>query len=129
MVKDLSAVKDEVQVALRTSRECFEENGGELHVPRAQLRAGRKGHLPDEMRAARQVERARGAGFVHRQRRPPVPDEARLVADGLRHRLADDEPHVLRRVMPVDLDVAGGTDLQVDEPVTRELFDHVRQKR
>ena len=51
------------------------------------------------------------------------------IAERLLERVSEDEPDVLDGVMAVDLDVAGGTQRQVEHAVARERIEHVRQER
>src|SRR5580658_10169269 len=114
VVQDLAAVHDHVQVALRPAGERLEEHRCQLHVPRPDLRPGGQRHFPDEVRAAREIERARGPRLVHRQRGRAVAKDARLVAERLGNALPDHQAQVLGRVVTVDLDVARGPHRQVD---------------
>jgi hypothetical protein len=54
-----------------------------------------------------------------------VARDALLVADRLRHRLAERDADVLDRVVAVDVQVARGLDLEVDQPVAGDLVEHV----
>ena len=121
-------VEHDVQVALRAARERLEEHRRELDVPGPDLGPAGQRHLPDEERPPREIERAGDARLVHRQRRPPVADDARLVAERLGDALPEDEPQVLGRVVAVDLHVARGPHGQVDQAVAGDLLDHVRQE-
>src|SRR6185295_9448324 len=83
---------------------------------------------PDEERAAPEVEGAGGAGLVHREGRGAVAGDPGAVAEGLGDRLPEADPEVLGRVMAVDLDVAGGPHLQVEEAVPADLVEHVPEE-
>ena len=58
-----------------------------------------------------------------------VATHAQLVADGLRERLPKRDADVFNRVMGVDLQIAGGGDIDIDQAVTRDLVEHVVEKR
>jgi len=118
-----------MQIALRSAGECFEEHGGKLDVPRSQFGTPWQRHFPDEVRPARQIERAGGARFVHGQGGPTITNEPRLFADGSGDRLSDDESQIFGCVVAVDLDVARRPHCKVDEAVASDLIDHVAQKR
>ncbi len=51
--------------------------------------------------------------------------DALLVADGPRQRLAQRDAHVFDRVMRVDMQIALGLDVEVDQPVPGDLVEHV----
>jgi hypothetical protein len=54
--------------------------------------------------------------------------DATAIAEGLGQGLADGDAHVLVAVVVIDVGVAAGTDLQVEEPVAGELVQHVIQE-
>ena len=55
----------------------------------------------------------------------PYRRQALLVAHGQRHRLAQGDAHVLDGVVAVDVQVADGVDVEVDQPVASDLVEHV----
>src|SRR6185295_6073070 len=58
--------------------------------------------------------------------------DALLVAHRLRHRLAEGDAHVLDRVVAVDVEVALGVDLEVDQRVAGDVVEEAdagRQRR
>ena len=59
----------------------------------------------------------------------PVAGNALLVAHRLCHRLAEDDTHILHRVVGVYLQIAGGLDLQIDQTMAGNLGQHVFKKR
>ncbi len=127
-MKVFTFVQAKVQVAECRARKGFEKNRGELDVPRADLRF-RQRDLPHEERPPRKIDGRRDERFVHRQCGPAVTDEADLVADGLEHRLPEDDAEVFSRMVPVDFDIALRQNGEIEKPVTRDLLDHVRKKR
>jgi hypothetical protein len=52
-----------------------------------------------------------------------------LAAERAPQRLAERDADILDRVMGVDVEVAAGFDLQVDQPVAGNLLEHVVEKR
>src|SRR5580698_5504476 len=128
VVQDFPAVHHDVQVALSSARESFEEDWSELDVPRSKLGPARERHLPNEVHTPREIERSRRPRLVHGQRRGPVTHDPDLVAGGFGEGLTDDQSQVLGRMMAVDLDVARCSYAEVDEAVTGDLLNHVRQK-
>ena len=54
--------------------------------------------------------------------------DARLVAQGFVQSLAERQPHVLDRVVRVDMQVALGLDLKGQPPVAGDLLEHVVEK-
>ncbi len=58
----------------------------------------------------------------------PVAADALLVPHRASQRLAQRDADVLDRVVRVDVQVALGLDLQIDEPVARDLVEHVVEK-
>ena len=54
--------------------------------------------------------------------------DAAAVAQGLGQGLADGDAHVLVAVVVINVGVARGTDLQIQQPVAGELVQHVIQK-
>ena len=63
-----------------------------------------------------------------RQGREAVAADTRCVAERLPHRLAQYQTEVFGSVVPVDFDVAFGTDGEIERTVARDLLDHVRQE-
>ncbi len=104
--------------------EGLEELAHQLSVKSADL-LGRKLGPEDEKRPARHVERDAGQGFVHRQQAVSVSCQASLVAKRLRQRLTQCDPHVLDRMVIIDVAIALGSNLDVDKGMTRELLEHM----
>ena len=90
----------------------------------ADRRAGEV-HVEDERRPAGEVDRDLGQGLVHRHDRPAVAVDAALVAECLLDRLAEDDADVFDGVVRIDLQIALGVDVEVDQAVPREQVEHV----
>src|SRR5688572_14679758 len=117
-------MQDDVEVAARAGRECPPEFLGQLTVEGAEQLA-RHVRLPEEERPAAQVDGRRYQRLVHRDRGVAVAPNARLVAQGLLHRLAQADADILDGVMRIDVQVAGRPDGQVDEAVPGQQGKHV----
>ncbi len=59
----------------------------------------------------------------------PVAGHAFLVADGLGEGLAEGDADILDGMVVVDVQVAVAFDIQVDQPVTGDLVEHVLEER
>ena len=105
-------------------REGGEELADELGVEAADLRR-REVDLPDQEGPAGEVERGADQRVVHREVAGAVAADAALVAERLRERAAERDADVLDGVVVVDVQVAGGADLEVEERVAGELVEHV----
>ncbi len=81
--------------------------------------------VPHQPRTTGDVERDAGQRLVHRGERIAVAADAALVAQRLRHRLADRDAGVLHRMMLVDMQIALRADVKVDQRVAGELLQHV----
>ena len=57
-----------------------------------------------------------------------VAANAFFVAHGFVHRLAEGDAHVFHRVVAVDVQVADGFDVQIDQAVAGDLVQHVVKK-
>ena len=82
-------------------------------------------HVEDKRRAAGEVDRDLREALVHRHDRPAVAVDAALVAERLFERLAEDDADVFDGVVRVDLQIALGVDVQIDQAVAREQVEHV----
>ena len=71
--------------------------------------------FPNEVRPAGNVERDAGQRLVHRDQRVSVAGDAAAIAECPRDRGADGDAAVLGRVVRVDVEVADGADMQVDQ--------------
>src|SRR5690606_37880813 len=64
-----------------------------------------------------------------RQSGRAVTRDALAIAERIQKRTAEHDAEVFGRVVPVDLDVSGALDGQVEQAVARQLLHHVRQER
>ena len=85
-------------------------------------------HVVNQKGTTRNVDVRGAERLVHRHLGPAVPPDSGLRSEGLLEGRPQDDPDVLDRVVIVDLDVAPGLEVQVEEAVTREQFQHVRKK-
>ena len=86
-------------------------------------------HVHVEARAAGEIDHHARQRLVERHVGVAVAAHALLVADRLGDRLAERDADVLDRVVAVDVQVALGLDLEVDQAVARDLVEHVVEER
>ncbi len=91
-------------------------NSSRVHL--AELGLGEL-HLPDQIGPVRGVERHPRQGLVHRHQRLAPARDALAVAQRLGHRLADDIAGILGGVVVIDVQIALGLELEVDQAVAR----------
>src|ERR1700724_3334926 len=82
----------------------------------------------DQKRPARDIDRNPRKGLVHRQEHIRETGDAGPVAQGLAHRLTQSYAGILDGVMLVDMKIARRADVDVDQRVARELFQHMVEK-
>ncbi len=83
-------------------------------------------HRPeDEIGAAGKVDRDARQRLVHRLERIGEAGDAAGIAQRLADRLAERDAGVLDRVMRVDMQVALGRDVDVDQRMPRDLVQHM----
>ena len=80
------------------------------------------------MRPAAQVDRRDGQRLVHRHHEVAGAIDAALVADGRQHRFAERDAGVFDGVMLIDVEIAGGLDLEIEAAVPRHQVQHVIEK-
>ncbi len=109
----------EVDRCARLARERLDEVRPQLEPDvAAGQRIGPRLDVAD--RAPAEVDRAERQGLVHRQADVAVAPDAGTLAERLVDRPAQHERRVLDRVVLVDVHVAAGAHLEVDERVARE---------
>ena len=81
---------------------------------------GAERQVDDGVRAPADVDDGRGERLVHRDGAVAEAADAGAVAERLGERRAEDERDVLDRVVLVDVEVAGGADLEVEQAVVGE---------
>src|SRR5229473_1642167 len=128
VVEVLAVVHVHVQRDLGIEGEGPEEVFEQLQVEVADARAAQR-HVEDEVGPARDVHGGVQEGFIHGQEGRAVADDARLVAQRLAEGLAQADPHVLHRVVEVDLEIAAGIHGQVHEAVLGPGLEHVAEER
>src|SRR5688572_12775624 len=87
--------------------------------------AALEGHVHDEARAAGKIDDHAGQGFVQRYIGMAIAADALLVAHRLVHSLAQRDADILHRMVPVDMQVPLGLDIQVDEAMPGDLVQHM----
>src|SRR5262245_6855972 len=117
-----------VQRHLRVVHEALEEFVHQVDVELADPRPDER-DVELEPRPPREVDHHARERLVERDVGVPEPAYALLVADRLRHRLAEGDPDVLDGVVGVDVQVALRLDVEVEQAVARDLVEHVVEER
>ena len=107
--------------------QALKEFISELGVKLANLAAG-KGQVHLQPRTTREIHHHTTQGFIQRHIGVPVAANPPLVTHGLGNRLAQGDAHILHGVVPIDVQVACGFYLQIDQAVARNLIEHVIKK-
>ena len=81
---------------------------------------GPEGQVDDRVGPAREVQCALGERFVHGHARSSEAGDAGPIAERVGDGATERQRHVLDGVVVVDLEVASGVDLDVDERVMRQ---------
>ncbi|MCY1455360.1 hypothetical protein D9M71_724910 [compost metagenome] len=108
--------------------EALEEFLEQVNVEAADGGAGvRNMHL--QAWTAGEVDHNPRQRFIERHVGVAVATDAFFVADGFGKRLAEGDTDVFHRVVVIDMQVALADNIQVDQPVTGDLVQHVLKKR
>src|SRR5215813_2564731 len=83
----------------------------------------------DQVRTARQIDHGAGQRLVHRRMRRAETNNAFFVSKRLGERAAQTDRRVLDRMVVINLQVAFASDFEIEQPVAREQFKHVVEKR
>jgi hypothetical protein len=118
----------DVQRDARVVHETAEELDRQVDVERADPRACER-HVEFEARPAREVDHDARQRLVERHVRMAVAADALAVADRLRDGLTERDADILDRVVIVDMRVAMRFDLEIDQTVSRDLVEHMVEKR
>ena len=118
----------DVQIHFRVLCDAFEKFFDQL---------GRKspGHgfaiqrsVENERCPAGKIEGDLGERFIHGNNRPAVAVDASLIAERFFDGLTEDNPYVFDRVVSVDVQVAVGFDVEIDQAVASQKVEHVVKK-
>jgi hypothetical protein len=82
-----------------------------------------------QVRTATAIERHLHQRLIQRCHEMAEAVDAAPIAQGLGEGLAHGDAHILIGVVVVDMGVARGLDLQVDQPMAADLVEHVVEKR
>jgi hypothetical protein len=82
-----------------------------------------------QVRTAAAIQRHLHQRFIQRCHEMTEAVDAAPIAQGLGEGLAHGDAHILIGVVVVDMGVAAGLDLQVDQPMAADLVEHVVEKR
>src|SRR5690349_6325722 len=108
--------------------EAAEKFDREIDVERADART-RERHVEFEARPSGKIDHDARQRFVERHVRVSVAANALLVADGLCNGLAKRDADVFDGMVVVDMRIAMRFDVQIDQPVTGDLVEHVIEER
>src|SRR5439155_20941278 len=123
-----SAVEQlEVHVGARRGGRSFEEVLNQLGLQTAYARASFR-DVDHRVRAAAQVDGGDRERFVHRHQKITRAIDAAARAERRRHRLAECNAEIFDGVMLIDVEVAGGLDLEIESAMTRDQLQHVIEK-
>ncbi len=86
-------------------------------------------HIELQARAPGEIDDHARQRLVERHISVSVTAQSLLVAPGLRQRLANGDADILDRMMRIDMQIALGFDLEIDESVARYLIEHMIEKR
>src|SRR4029077_9410558 len=75
--------------------------------------------------ASAEIYGSRSQSLVHRHQEVSRAHDAALVTKRLAERLAQRDPDVFHGVMLINIQIAGGFQLQVESPMAREKFQHM----
>src|SRR5580698_6787384 len=128
MVRVDAAQVVDMQRHARMVHEAAKEFDGEVDVEGADART-REGHVEFEARPAREIDHHARKRLVERHVGMAIAANALALADGFRHRLPERDARVFHRVVVVDMKIAMRFDLEIDQAVTRDLVEHVVEKR
>lgn len=99
----------------------------ELGVHLADLLGGKR-DVPNKKRAAGDVDRNTRQRLVHRQVSVRIAHNTGPVPERLANSLAKHDTAVLGRVVKIDVKIAPGFQIDIDEPVARNLDQHMIEK-
>ena len=129
MVGFFAVLEFHVEVCAGFVGECLKELLAEGEVEVADVPVGGMAEVGHEVWAVGEVYGDAHEGFVHREDEEAVAVHAGLVADGLLDGLPEDDADVFYGVVVVDVYVALGLDLEVENAVARKKFEHVVEER
>jgi len=104
--------------------ESLKKFAHEVRVEFADL-AVMEGRAEDEEGASGHIQRDTRQRLVHRQQAIGIAGDATQITKRLTDRLAEHNARIFHRVMLINVQVALGFDLDVDEAVTGDLVEHV----
>ena len=113
-----------VDVGARARGEAVEEIVNELRLQVAN-HADLDLQVDHRVGTAAQVDGHDGEGFIHRHDEVTRAVDALAVTERLQHRLAENDSHVLDRVMLIDVQVTVALSVEIETAVTREQLQHV----
>lgn len=85
-------------------------------------------HIHHQTGTTREVNHHSAQSLVQGHISVAVASDASLVAQGFREGLPQSDPHILDRVVPIDVQVPLGVDLQIYQSMASDLVQHVVKK-
>ena len=108
----------------RMIHEPLEELVDEIDIELTDQRAS-KGNIELEAGAAREIDHHPRQRFVERHVGMTVPAHTALVPDCAGDRLPERDADILHRVVGINVQIAGGLDLEIDQAMAGDLVEHV----
>lgn len=89
----------------------------------------RKGDIEFQPRPAGKVDHDARQGLVKRNVAMAITGQSLFVTPGLGQRLPDGDTDILHRVMRIDMEIAIGLHIKIDQAMTGNLVEHVVEER
>ncbi len=87
------------------------------------------GSIEREIRAPAQIDHHTDKSLIHWNIRKPIAPDPRLVIQGSPQGLPERDPRILDCVVKINVQVAFGVDLKVEQPMTGKQSQHVIKER
>ena len=128
MVRIHTAQIVDVHCDLRVIDKTVKKLTDQIHVKRANACAG-KWRIEHQPRPTRKINHHARERLIERHIGVAVTHHAALVANRLREGLPERDTNVLNRVVVIDVRVAIGRHAQIHQTMTRDLVEHMVEKR
>ena len=118
----------DMQCHFRVIDEAAKKFTEQIDIERTDLRAGKR-HMQFETGATGEIDDDTRQRLIERHIGVAVTGHALLVADGFIDSLTERDADILDRVVCIDMQVAPGFDIDIDQAVAGDLIDHVIEER
>ena len=126
----LAVMDQDVQIHLRVHRELLQELKAELRIIDSKLAdVDRIGTFIREVEASAQIDGDGRQRLVHRQREMAVTSDALFIAQRVVQKLAEKDGRIFDGMVAVDLQIAAQMQIDIDEPVLRNMREHMLEER